>query len=169
MRIVNSTEADIPEILRLYAEASAHQISVKATVVWPVIGRDLVAAEIAESRQFKLLIDDKIACVWAVTFEDEQIWQERNADAAIYIHRIATDPDFRGRNFVCTIVEWAKEYATSLRKDYVRLDTIGENLPLIRHYTKAGFEFLGMFQMKNTDGLPAHYESGNVALFEIKL
>ena len=169
MKIENSTEDDIPEILRLYGEASAHQIRVKATVVWPVIKRELVATEIAEKRQWKLVVDDKTACVWAITFEDEQIWQERNADAAIYIHRIATDPDFRGRNFVATIVAWARKYAESLGKDYVRLDTIGENLPLIRHYTSAGFTFLGMFQMKNTDGLPAHYESGNVALFEIKL
>ncbi len=169
MQIENSTEADIPDILRLYTEASAHQVKVKATVVWPVIKQELVATEIAENRQWKLMIDGKTACVWAITFEDEQIWQERNADAAIYIHRIATDPEFRGRNFVGTIVEWAMEYAGNLQKDYVRLDTIGENQPLIRHYTKAGFEFLGMFQMKNTDGLPGHYASGNIALFEIKL
>ncbi len=169
MRIENSNEADIPDILRLYDEASAYQIKVKATVVWPVIKRQLVATEIAENRQWKLVIGDKIACVWAITFEDEQIWQESSADAAIYIHRIATNPDFRGKNFVGTIVKWATAYAKSLGKHYVRLDTIGENLPLIRHYTKAGFDFLGMSQMKNTDGLPAHYESGHVALFEIRL
>ncbi len=169
MKIANSTETDIPEIFRLYTEAAAHQAKVKATVVWPTFERQLVATEIAEKRQWKLLIDGQIACVWAITFEDEQIWEERNADAAIYIHRIATNPDFRGQNFVTRIVDWAKAYAQSLGKEYVRLDTIGENLPLIQHYTKAGFDFLGMFQMKNTDGLPAHYNSGQVALFEIKL
>lgn len=169
MRIENSSEADISDIFGLYSEASAHQIKVKATVVWPAIKTELVEKEIAENRQWKITIDDKIACVWAITFKDEQIWQERNADAAVYIHRIATNPDFRGRNFVGIIVEWAVAYAKDLGMDFVRLDTIGENQPLIRHYTKAGFNFLGMFQMKNVDGLPAHYESGHVALFEIAL
>lgn len=169
MKIENSTEADIPEIFRLYSEASAHQIRVKATVVWPTIPRELVETEIAENRQWKLLIEGQIACVWAVTFEDEQIWEERNADAAVYIHRIATNPAFRGQNFVAMIVHWAKAYARSLGKDYVRLDTIGENTRLIEHYIQAGFDFLGMFNMKNTEGLPGHYESGHVALFEIKL
>lgn len=169
MKIENSTEADIPEIFRLYSEASAHQIRVKATVVWPTIERKLVETEIAENRQWKLLIDNQIACVWAITFEDEQIWEERNADAAVYIHRIATNPAFRGQNFVALIVDWANAYARNLGKDYLRLDTIGENTRLIQHYTQAGFDFLGMFKMKNTEGLPGHYASGHVALFEIKL
>ena len=112
---------------------------------------------------------ERLPGVWAITFEDEQIWQERHADAAIYIHRIATNPDFRGQNFVAKIVDWAKAYARGLSKDYVRLDTIGENLPLIAHYTKASFNFLGMFNMRDTQGLPDHYRSGHVALFEIEL
>lgn len=169
VKIENSTEADIPEIFRLYSEASAHQIRVKATVVWPTIKRELVETEIAENRQWKLLIENQIACVWAITFEDEQIWEERNADAAVYIHRIATNPAFRGQNFVALIVDWAKSYARSLGKEYLRLDTIGNNTRLIEHYTQAGFDFLGMFNMKNTEGLPGHYKSGHVALFEIKL
>ena len=169
MKIEHSTEDDINEIFRLYAAASAHQTKVKATVVWPIFERNLVETEIAENRQWKLLIDNQIACVWAVTFDDEQIWEERNADSAIYIHRIATNPAFRGQNFVATIVDWAQTYAHSLGTAYVRLDTIGENRKLIEHYTGAGFAFLGMFNMKNTEGLPEHYQSGQVALFEIKL
>jgi hypothetical protein len=39
------------------------------------------------------LIDGQIACVWAVTFNDPEIWKN-DQDAAIYIHRIATNPDF---------------------------------------------------------------------------
>lgn len=116
-----------------------------------------------------MTLDGVVVCVWAITFEDEQIWEERNADAAIYIHRIATNPDFRGQNFVAKIVDWTKSYAKSLGKNYVRLDTIGENFPLISHYKKSGFDFLGMFNMKNTAGLPDHYRSGHVALFEIRI
>ncbi len=169
MDIQNSTLADIDEIFRLYRIATEYMRSKPNVVVWPEFERSMVEQEIAESRQWKLLIDGKIACVWATTFSDEQIWEEKNEDAAVYIHRIATNPDFRGRNLVGQIVAWAKTFARKNNKDYVRLDTMGENQGLIQHYTKMGFTFLGMFDMKNTDGLPEHYQTGQAALFELRL
>ncbi len=167
MHIENSTLADIDEIFRLYRLATEYMRSKPNVVVWPKFEREMVEQEITEHRQWKLLIDDKIACVWATTFSDEQIWGERNEDPAVYIHRIATNPDFRGRNLVAQIVAWAKTFAQKNNKDYVRLDTMGENQKLIGHYTKMGFTFLGMFDMKNTEGLPEHYQNGQAALFEL--
>ena len=169
MKIINSTWVDITEIFRLYAVASEYQKTKKTVVVWPNFDHSLVETELAEKRQFKLLIKDEVACVWAITFTDEQIWEERNVDAAVYIHRIATNPKFRGQNFIKVIVEWAKEYAQSNGKQYVRLDTLGNNTRLIKHYTNAGFSFLGMFNLKNTDALPVHYQEAPVCLFEIDL
>jgi hypothetical protein len=46
-------------------------------------------------------------------------------------------------------VDWAKEYAKSIGKDYIRLDTLGNNLKLIEHYTNS-FDFLGLFDLKST-------------------
>ncbi len=169
MKIENSNSSDIEEIFRLYKIAADYQTQIKALVIWPSFERELVETEIAEQRQWKLIIDGQVACVWATTFTDEQIWEERNADAAIYIHRIATNPNFRGKNFVAIIVDWAKQHAKDNHKNFVRLDTLGNNTKLIQHYTAAGFAFLGMFGLKNTDGLPAHYHNQPAALFEIKL
>ena len=169
MKIINSTWVDITEIFRLYAVASEYQKTKKTVVVWPNFDYSLVEIELAEKRQFKLLVKDEVACVWAITFTDEQIWEERNVDAAVYIHRIATNPKFRGQNFIKVIVKWAKEYAQSNGKQYVRLDTLGNNTRLIKHYTNAGFSFLGMFDLKNTDALPVHYQEAPVCLFEIDL
>jgi ribosomal protein S18 acetylase RimI-like enzyme len=169
IQIENSTTEDIPEIFRLYSIAAAYQKSKQTVVVWPQFERQLVETEVAENRQWKLIIGEQIACVWATTFTDEQIWEERNADAAVYIHRIATNPGFRGNNFVSIIVEWAKQYAKANGKDFVRLDTLGNNTKLIDYYTKTGFQFLGLFDLKNTDGLPAHYHNVPACLFEIKL
>jgi GNAT superfamily N-acetyltransferase len=169
MTIENSTVEDITAIFRLYKIASEYQKAKQSVVVWPNFEKQLVETEIDENRQWKLLIDGEIACVWATTFTDEQIWEERNTDAAIYIHRIATNPNFRGKNFVLHIVEWAKIYAKTMGKDFIRLDTLGDNTKLIKHYTGAGFTFLGMFNLKNTTGLPNHYHGQPVCLFEIKL
>ncbi len=169
MKIINSTTKDIEVIFGLYDFASAHQ-QLKGVVVWPKFERSLVETELAENRQWKLLIDGSIACVWATTFSDEEIWEERNKDASVYIHRIATNPDFRGHNFVGIITEWAKEYAKNNHKDFVRLDTLGNNTKLIEHYTNAGFTFLGIRHLTKTATLPLHYQQEpNCCLFEIKL
>lgn len=168
MMICNSGMDDIDEIFRLYALASAHQRSLNM-VTWPVFERSLVQTEINENRQWKLTIDGKIACIWAITFSDPEIWEERNADAAIYIHRIATNPDFRGNQLVNKLTEWAKDYARSKKKQYIRLDTVGENKKLISLYQRAGFHFLGLFKLIHTENLPAHYINATVSLFEMKL
>ncbi len=169
MIITNSTSEDITEIFRLYKVASNYQKTKKTVVVWPSFEHTLVETELAEQRQFKILINNEVACVWAVAFTDKQIWEERNVDASMYIHRIATNPKFRGKNFVGTIVEWAKDYALLKQKRFVRLDTLGDNTKLIEHYTNAGFEFLGLFNLQNTDTLPAHYKEAPVCLFQIDL
>lgn len=168
MQILNSTLTDIDDIYRLYKSASEHQRKIGA-IIWPTFERAMIEREINTFHQWKLVIDDQIACIWATTFSDEHIWEDRNADPSVYIHRIATNPAFRGNNFVQTVVDWAVPHAKSLNKEFVRLDTLSENARLIKHYTGAGFDYLGMFDMMNTAGLPAHYHGEKVALFQIAL
>jgi ribosomal protein S18 acetylase RimI-like enzyme len=110
-----------------------------------------------------------VACVWATTFEDPDIWEERNADPSVYIHRIATSPAFRGRNLVSEIVAWSKSYARQNGKKFVRLDTVGNNQGLIAHYQRCGFDFMGLFSLRDVSSLPAHYQQGPVSLFQISL
>ena len=168
MPITNSTAADIDEIFRLYAFAT-HLQQQKNVVAWPVFERSLVETEINECRQWKLTEGQTIACVWATTFSDPLIWQEKNNDPAVYIHRIAVSPAFRGMHMVKQIADCAKEYAAKENKHYIRLDTVGENRGLIKHYTNCGFTFLGLSALASTTGLPAHYHNASVSLFEMAL
>lgn len=169
MNIRNCSKEDIEQIFFLYHEASSFQKSKKTVVVWPEFTRDLVETEINENRIWKLTLNGQIACVWSTTFSDFEIWEERNKDRAIYIHRIATHPRYRGKNFVKKIVEWAKEYGLANKRQYVRLDTLGNNVKLIEHYKNAGFTFLGMFKLNNTNSLPSHYHGNPACLFQIEL
>lgn len=169
MKIENSSLYDLEEIFRLYKEATEFQKVTFPQNQWPEFSRELVIKELEENRQFKMVIDGSIACIWAVTFSDLEIWEEKNIDPAVYIHRIATNPDFRGHNFVSAIVDWAKEYAAQNNKKFIRLDTCGDNRKLISHYRNSGFNFLGMKKLKDSSGLPSHYENAEVCYFEIKL
>ncbi len=166
MEIENASIADIDEILRLYELARIYQKE-RFPAVWPHFDSSLIAQEINEKRQWKLVREDTIACIWATTKSDPFIWEERNAEPSVYIHRIATNPVFRGESVVVEIVAWAIKYAKKNRLQYVRLDTVGENQKLIAYYKKCGFTFLGLFKLKNTEGLPEHYHNAEVSLFEL--
>lgn len=169
MVISNSNLEDLSEIFRLHKLATDLQKLKFPQNQWPLFNQKLISTEIIEDRQFKLIIDNTIACVWAVTFTDEQIWEARENYLSIYIHRIATNPKFRGNNYVQTIVDWAKDYAVKQNKRFIRMDTCGENKKLISHYTNCGFDYLGMKKLKNTSNLPSHYRHAEVCFFEIKL
>lgn len=166
MTIENSKTKDTSEIFRLYEIAREFQ-KAKGAVIWPNFEKELIETEIEEQRQWKILINNQIACVWATTFSDPQIWQERNEDPSLYIHRIATNPNFRGQNLVRDIISWSKKYAKINEKKFVRMDTVSENEGLIQYYQKCGFDFLGLSQLKNTDNLPAHYHDATVSLFQM--
>ncbi|MDB5030881.1 GNAT family N-acetyltransferase [Mucilaginibacter sp.] len=168
MEIKNSTSEDIDEIFKFYKAATDYQ-KTKSVVHWPEFDRKFIETEIFENRQWKIMIDNQIACIWATTFSDPEIWEEKNKDPSVYIHRIATNQDFKGRNLVGEIVQWAKNYAWVNDKKYIRMDTVGYNTGLIDYYQKCGFDFLGLSKLKNTKGLPAHYDNATVSLFQIVL
>lgn len=169
MEIKNCSITDADTILQLYDAAIQLQTQ-KNMVVWPKFEKSFVEKEIKEGRQWKLMVNDEIACNWAITFEDKEIWEERDNNNSIYIHRIVTNPAFRGNRFVNVIVEWARNYALVRGKQFVRLDTLGNNARLIEHYTSAGFNFLGIFKLEDTQNLPAHYQrEPNCCLFEMPI
>jgi ribosomal protein S18 acetylase RimI-like enzyme len=167
MEIRNCLVSDTNEILLLY-EAARDLQTRRKMVVWPSFEISFIEREIQEQRQWKIVFENVIACNWTITFEDKEIWGQRDNNNAIYIHRICTNPTLRGNRYIDSIVKWATKYAKQMGKQFVRLDTLGNNVKLIGHYTSAGFEFLGMFELTDTASLPAHYQNEpNCCLFEI--
>ena len=169
MVITNSNLNDISEIFRLYDLATNFQKIKFPKNQWPLFNQNNIAIEIIQNRQFKLIIDGKIACIWAITYSDPQIWEEKENALSIYIHRIATNPEYRGNNFVKTIVDWAKDHALQHHKQFIRMDTCGRNERLISYYKGCGFNFLGINKLQNTTQLPSHYHNADVCFFEIRL
>ncbi len=165
MEIVNCTISDIDRIFDLYDEASKYQIEVFMEQ-WVGFERGLVETEIQENRQWKIIIDNQIACVFAVTFNDEIIWKEKSKQPSIYIHRISVNGKFRGRGFTNIIVDWAKDYCKTHQKEFIRMDTLGHNQKLVNYYVKCGFKHLETIKIDALEGMPAHY-NGSLALFEI--
>ena len=167
MTIKNSTIEDIDMIFEMYNKAIAYQKKV-FNKQWLGFERDLIESEIREKRQWKIVVGGEVACIFAITFNDAVIWKEKDQQPSIYIHRIVTNPDFRGVGFVTKIIDWAKDYCQLNGKEYIRLDTWGDNPRLIEYYVKCGFTYVETINLDDTEGLPAHYQ-GTLALFEIKI
>ncbi|KLT66309.1 N-acetyltransferase [Pedobacter sp. BMA] len=165
LEVKNSRTQDIDIIFNFYDMAIAHQKKV-FNKHWQGFDREMVAQEIADNKQYKILIDGQVACVFAVSFADKLIWGERDY-SAIYIHRIVTHPSFRGYSFVKEIIKWAKEYARLKALKFIRMDTWADNEKLLEYYTGCGFDYVGIVNMKETEGLPKHYEGISLSLFEI--
>ncbi|RNL94537.1 GNAT family N-acetyltransferase [Sinomicrobium pectinilyticum] len=168
MKIENSTLEDLKNILSLYASAIAYQKEKKG-LPWPNLDREMIEKEIIEKRQWKLTINGTIACIWVTTFDDPEIWGEKNNQPSIYLHRIATDPVFRGLNVIAKVFDWTKTFARVNQKNYIRLDIASINPGLITMYVRNGFKFIGMNKMGVSESLPAHYNNATVCLFEMKL
>jgi Acetyltransferases len=167
MQFVHSTIKDLDTIFHFYDLAVEYQKQ-KFNKHWQGFDKELVKKEIAEYRQWKILIDNRIACIFAITFEDEYIWKEKNKDKAIYFHRIVTHPDFRGMGLVKYIVDWGKAFAKENGLDFLRMDTWGDNDRLINYYQECGFKFLGIIN-PDFKYLPKHYTGISLSLFEISL
>lgn len=168
MEILNSTLSDLGTIFGLYDAAIAHQKAV-SNQHWLPFERSLVEAEIAEGRQWKIMLDGQIACIFLTAYSDPHIWGEKDADPAIYLHRIVTNPAFRGRNFVAAIVEWARQHGKTMGKKFVRLDTWADNPRLKELYLRCGFHFLGVERPANPAALPSHYSTIFLGLFEMTI
>jgi len=168
IQILNSNLKDIETIFEFYDMAIAHQKKV-FNKHWQGFSLDLVTQEVDEARQYKIVVSEKVAAVFAVTFSDPQIWGEKDKDPSIYIHRIVTHPDFRGIGSVNLIIEWAKNYAKANAIQYIRMDTWADNEKLLTYYTGCGFNHVGSIKIEPNSGLPKHYEGISLNLFEIEV
>lgn len=168
MKFFQSTIADLDTITELYTAAIEHQKAV-SHLHWLPFDIELVKTEIAEGRQWKILEEEQVACVFVTAYSDPAIWGENGVEPSVYLHRIVTNPAFRGRNMVGAIVDWALQHGKSLDKKFVRLDTWAENLKLKEIYLRNGFRFLGNAAPADPSALPSHYSGIVLGFYEMDI
>jgi hypothetical protein len=187
MQIVNSTLTDIDEIFRLYRGAIEYQ-KAKGYNLWKEFDRNIIIQEIKEKRNWKIVIDGQMACVFSVAYNDPVIWGEQaslpseggfsdlvsippsGGWGAIYLHRITTNLAFKGRGFMNAIVEWSKQHCKETDRKFIRMDTWADNKNLTNYYVGVGFNVIGYRQLdKDAKGLPSHYSTLSLVLLEIKV
>ncbi len=166
IEIQQTRQEDSEIIFSLYEDAIAYQKKV-GNNHWLGFESELITREITEQRHFKILADGQIVCTFCITLSDPLIWKDSDETRAVYIHRIATRQTFRGHNLLKYLLVWAKDFAKTNGLSYIRMDTGSGNDRLINYYVMNGFTFLGNTTVHYTPDLPAHYENGSFALFQM--
>ncbi|MFM9837856.1 MAG: GNAT family N-acetyltransferase [Cyclobacteriaceae bacterium] len=166
MLILNSSLKDLPNIFRLYNLATEYQKN-KSNNHWQPFDSQMIETEIKEHRHWKIVKGEIIVCIFSTSTDDSLIWGKKGNKSSLYLHRIATDTDHRGNNYVSFILDWAKANARRTGIKFIRLDTFSENQKLVDYYLKCGFTLLGVVILKESKHLPSHYQNASLGLFEI--
>jgi ribosomal protein S18 acetylase RimI-like enzyme len=164
-----TTIDDLPVIRELFAAAIAYQ-KVKFGKHWNGLNEAQLIAEIGNGHHWKVIEASSIAAFFSIAFTDALIWGEWDADPAIYLHRIVTNPGFRGRGYVRAITDWAAAYGRKAGAAFIRLDTDVDNSRLNMYYRECGYNFCGVKKFMDKDransAIPLHYFGSGLSLFE---
>jgi GNAT superfamily N-acetyltransferase len=165
MRIHRSSQSNVSAFLDFWNSAISYQRT-KNLPLWPPYPEAMISEEIDSGLHFSAYFaDGDLAGYFSVALSDALIWEEEQGNA-IYIHRMCVNPNRRGSNLASSVLVWAYQHAFSLGRNFVRMDTWGDNKRLVDYYVKSGFRYIGDRRLGVVLDLPPHYSNTNLALFE---
>lgn len=139
---------DLQEI-KLLTEACARAMIQKGIYQWnehypslQKLERDIQLQEL-----YVLTKEDKILGIIVITpTKDEEYipidWLSKTENN-LYIHRLATHPDYWGKGYAQKLMDFAEEVARENNYESVRLDTFSQNSRNQQFYEKRGYRRLG--------------------------
>lgn len=121
--------------------------------------RDVVLEDIEAKQSYCVLDGDKIIATFALILDGEPTydkiyegtWLSGYSDDYIAMHRVAVSVACRGKGVSTAIVEYARQTARELGRNYVRIDTHRGNAVMRRMLEKHGFIYCGIIYLENGD------------------
>ena len=168
MIIQSAHLSDIPSMLDIYGSARNYQIKTKQPT-FAIFTKESIEAGIESQQYYKIEIEKKIAGIFTITFEDVLIWDKLENLCSVYLHRIATHPDFKGRNLMRVITDFAVDFAKKNNRQFVRMDTWNGNDNLKNYYLQFGFNIVGTRILPNDERLNKHYWGETCVYLELKI
>jgi hypothetical protein len=153
-------------VWQMFQEAMAFR-KAKGEQVWDHIDRAAIESEIDEQRQFKVMMNGDVTCLFSVLTSDPHIWGNDEQGDALYLHRIVTNLAFRGQRTFDIVLQWAQQYARANEKRFIRMDTWAQNTRIIQYYQSYGFTVKRTHTTGDIPALPAQNRNLHVALLEL--
>lgn len=166
--IVNTTIAEWDLIIGLFEKVMRLQ-GEKGYKVWTEIDQTALRRDIETGLQYKITSGDAVLCLFSIQLRDPFIWRERDRADAIYLHRIVTNPDYKGQGLFKKVLDWATGFAREHNLSYVRMDTWADNQQLIDYYRTFGFTFVENYKTTDVPELPQQNRNLDVALLEVQI
>lgn len=165
--ILNTTLDDLPIIHHLFEQSISYQEK-HGYPAWKHYDRNAIARDIENGHQFKVVINDIIAAVFSVAYRDKIIWRDRDKGDSIYLHRIVSNPEFKGQRLFGIILDWTIDHVKSAGIRSIRMDTWADNPTIISYYKTFGFDFVENFTTPDTVELPTHNRNLALTLLEYR-
>ncbi len=166
MRVEPASIDDVTAVQSACAEGRRRQRAC-GTLVWPAFSDAMLLAEIDAGTLYRVMDGDVFLGTFAVAYEDRAVWGGRERGAHVYLHRIARSAAGSSGGLLNTVVGWARNHASALKREGVRMDTAAASLRLISYYERAGFALVGRHVIGPDTSLPAHYHGTEIALLEM--
>ena len=77
-------------------------------------------------------------------------------DNNLYVHRLATHPEFWGKGYARKIMDFAEEFAKNKNFTSIRLDTFSKNIRNQKFYEARGYTKLGEVYFPHKNEYPFH-------------
>lgn len=167
-KIEHTTTTDLEFIYTLFDQAIAYQQR-KGYPVWKGYDKNAFRQDIEAGNQYKILIDAQIAIVFSVCYTDKVIWREKENGTAVYLHRIAVNPAFKGQQLFGAILDWTKAHALEKGLAFIRMDTWADNPTILEYYKSYGFSFVENYTTPDSTELPSQHRNLGLALLEMRL
>lgn len=143
LRVVQARPSEV-EVICAILEEAARWLSARGIDQWPAsFDRAPVAAGIERGEVYLAIVDGQPAGTVRLQAADPSVWGD-DANDALYVHRLAVRPTYRGHGLGLALLQWAEGVALGRGKTYLRLDCMLENDGLRRYYLAAGFRECGM-------------------------
>ncbi len=168
LEIINTKIADLDFIYFLFEEAIECQKR-NNYPVWNGYDKDTLMNDIKNEFQFKIVIDNQIACIFSICYSDRIIWKERDEEDAVYLHRVVVNPKFKGRKLFGEILKWVQNLAHKKGLHSIRMDTWADNPVIIKYYQGFDFEIVDYYTTPSSQELPIPQRNNYVVLLQYRL
>jgi GNAT superfamily N-acetyltransferase len=164
-QVLHTDIRDLPDIFEMFAHSILYQEK-NGYPSWRNYDRSAIIKDIENKHQFKVILDNEIAIVFSIRYDDKIIWRTRDNGESIYLHRIVVNPAFKGQKLFGRILDWALRHCKEKGLTTIRMDTWADNPTIIEYYQRFGFRIIENFTTPDTVELPVHNRNLRLTLLE---
>jgi ribosomal protein S18 acetylase RimI-like enzyme len=165
LSISNTLEADLEFIYSLFEDAIIYQRK-NGYPDWSDYCKDSLKEDIRLKRQYKIVIDGDIACIFTTCFSDTIVWREEDKNDAIYLHRIVVNKHYKGQRLVGKVIDFTSTLGKKLNRNKIRIDTWANNSSIIDYYKSFNFKIVRHSFNPDVPELPIQMRGNKVVLME---